>query len=472
MENKDSRYSTRLLIAFAVVVITFVLGTLYENWRTLEIGAQTRAVSTNALPSIEDLVAASDALREIEVVGARYPGLPVAERAAARTMIESKWEEIDRQLTAYLNLSAFEGERAMYAEIPAHLRSVDEALRHMYDDVDDGNLLAAQQLSTGEVQQTIGAAIEELHKLTALNATQAYAATERIETLRARTTETAIVLDGIAVLVAIVAMGWVLRLFRVHTRLLRDHGELVERRANELEIFGKRVAHDLLSPLSALTYCLGAFKKVSETDPALQDAMSRARTCVQRAQGMVDGIFEFARAGGRPATTSSTDVLEAIEQVAEEVRQSEARDRPEIEVDAPFSYKVACSHGVLVSVLTNLMRNASKYMSDSPVRKIAVRVRETNDVIRIQVEDTGPGVAPELREAIFEPYVRAEGATQPGLGLGLATVKRLCVAHGGEVGVKSTLGQGSTFWVTLPKSKSTSEEAAPPSSLQIRRVAS
>ena len=116
------------------------------------------------------------------------------------------------------------------------------------------------------------------------------------------------------------------------------------------------------------------------------------------------------------------------------------------------------------------MRNASKYMSDSPVRKIAVRVRETDDVIRIQVEDTGPGVAPELREAIFEPYVRAEGATQPGLGLGLATVKRLCVAHGGEVGVRSTLGQGSTFWVTLPKAKSSAEASSPPSSMQIRRV--
>ena len=111
MENKDARYSRRLLIAFAVVVITFVLGTLYENWRTLEIGEQTRSVSTNALPSIEDLVAANDSLREIEVMAARYPGLPTAERAAIRANIESKWQEIDRQLTAYLNLAAFDGER-------------------------------------------------------------------------------------------------------------------------------------------------------------------------------------------------------------------------------------------------------------------------------------------------------------------------------------------------------------------------
>ncbi|MEO8876255.1 MAG: ATP-binding protein, partial [Polyangiaceae bacterium] len=76
----------------------------------------------------------------------------------------------------------------------------------------------------------------------------------------------------------------------------------------------------------------------------------------------------------------------------------------------------------------------------------------------------------ELREAIFEPYVRAEGATQPGLGLGLATVKRLCLAHGGEVGVRSTLGRGSTFWFTLPKGSGTSLEQSPSSSHELRRL--
>ncbi|MEO7113476.1 MAG: MCP four helix bundle domain-containing protein, partial [Polyangiaceae bacterium] len=312
MENKDSRYSRRLLFAFATVVIAFVLGTLYENWRTLEIGAQTRTVATNALPSIEHLVAANDAIREIEVMAARYPGLPTAERNAVRASIDAKWGEIDRELTAYLNLTAFEGERALYAQLPAHLRLVDESLRHMYDDVDDGNLVAAQQLSTGDVQQTITAVSIELRKLVDFNTTHVYASTTRIDTLRERTTETAIALDGIAVAVSIVAMFWILRLFRIHTSLLREHGDLVERRANELEVFGKRVAHDLLSPLSALTYCLGAFKKVSESDPALQDAMSRARMCVRRAQGIVDGIFEFARAGGRPSVSSSTDVLDAL----------------------------------------------------------------------------------------------------------------------------------------------------------------
>ncbi|MEO8875905.1 MAG: MCP four helix bundle domain-containing protein, partial [Polyangiaceae bacterium] len=342
MENKDSRYSVRLLFAFGLVVITFVLGTLYENWRTLEIGAQTSTVATNSLPSIEHLVAANDALRELEVAGARYPALASDQRTVARSFIDGKWKDIDKELTAYLNLSSFEGERTLYAEMPARLRLVDETMRHMFDDVDDGNLAAAQVLSGGDVQQTIAEASLGIRKLIEFNASHVYVSTDRIDALRERTTETAIALDGLAVLVAIAAMVWVLRLFRLHTRLLREHNELVERRANELEVFGRRVAHDLLSPLSALTYCLGAFKRAAEADPSLQESMSRARMCVQRAQSMVDGIFEFARAGGRPDTTSRTDVLETIEQVAEEVRASEVRDRPEIEIDAPLPCLAAC----------------------------------------------------------------------------------------------------------------------------------
>jgi len=66
------------------------------------------------------------------------------------------------------------------------------------------------------------------------------------------------------------------------------------------------------------------------------------------------------------------------------------------------------------------------------------------------VQDTGPGIPSEKKGALFEPYVRGE-SNQPGIGLGLATVKRLTEAHGGRVGVESSPGAGSTFWFELPK---------------------
>ncbi|PTL74958.1 sensor histidine kinase KdpD [Vitiosangium sp. GDMCC 1.1324] len=64
--------------------------------------------------------------------------------------------------------------------------------------------------------------------------------------------------------------------------------------------------------------------------------------------------------------------------------------------------------------------------------------------------DTSARLPAGLERTVFEPYVRAAGTHQPGIGLGLATVKRIAEAHHGRVGVQSTPGQGATFWVELP----------------------
>jgi signal transduction histidine kinase len=107
-------------------------------------------------------------------------------------------------------------------------------------------------------------------------------------------------------------------------------------------------------------------------------------------------------------------------------------------------------------------------MRDSAVRHIAIRVVESGDVVRFEVEDTGPGVPPGLEQAIFEPYVRGEGVTQPGLGLGLATVKRFCEAYGGTVGVRSVSGAGSLFYFTLPRASEQDREWFPTSGKMLR----
>ncbi len=275
------------------------------------------------------------------------------------------------------------------------------------------------------------------------------------------TSSIAFLLDALALVIGAAAVLWVRRVFRARARLEEAHRGLVEQRAAEAAAFGMRVAHDLLSPLSALTYCLGAFKRAAEHDAALQEACARARACVSRAQRMVDSIFEFARAGGKPADGARAEVREIAEQVAAEVRAAELRDRPEVGIEPFPPLAVACTPGVLSSLLANLLGNAAKYMSDSSVRRITVRVTEAGSMVRIEVEDTGPGVPAGLEEAIFKPYVRADGATQAGLGLGLATVDRLCAAHGGEAGVRSAPGRGSVFWITLPRAAPTAASEPP-----------
>ena len=112
--------------------------------------------------------------------------------------------------------------------------------------------------------------------------------------------------------------------------------------------------------------------------------------------------------------------------------------------------EIACSVGVFSSVAQNLLGNAIKYMGDAPVKQVIVRANATGQIVRLTVEDTGPGIDAEFQKRMFEPFARGEHDAVGGIGLGLATVKRLVEAHGGTVGVKSRVGSGTLFWVELP----------------------
>ena len=100
-------------------------------------------------------------------------------------------------------------------------------------------------------------------------------------------------------------------------------------------------------------------------------------------------------------------------------------------------------------MLSNLIRNAVKYIGTGDERRVTIRVEPRDETARVEVSDTGVGVPESLALHVFEPYVRATDNAKPGLGLGLATVRRFVEAYGGRVGVESSPGRGSTFWFEL-----------------------
>ena len=104
---------------------------------------------------------------------------------------------------------------------------------------------------------------------------------------------------------------------------------------------------------------------------------------------------------------------------------------------------------MLISIMTNLIANAVKFMGDAVVQRVTIRARQVSRDVQFEVSDTGPGIGPELRERVFEPYVHG-ASTAAGFGLGLATVRRLVEAHGGEVSLESSPEGGSRFWFRLP----------------------
>ena len=105
----------------------------------------------------------------------------------------------------------------------------------------------------------------------------------------------------------------------------------------------------------------------------------------------------------------------------------------------------------LGQVMNNLLSNAARYSAKGT--RVRISAAASDDCVELDVTDEGSGVAPEDCERIFEKFYRGKhGATLAvrGTGLGLAVARQLVEAHGGTIGVRSTLGQGSTFWVRLP----------------------
>jgi signal transduction histidine kinase len=108
-------------------------------------------------------------------------------------------------------------------------------------------------------------------------------------------------------------------------------------------------------------------------------------------------------------------------------------------------------------ILLNLLSNALKFTP--PGGQLEIAVREENDRVAISVSDTGIGVPPEELERIFEPFAQAKRsliASEAGVGLGLAISRQLARAMNGDLTVKSVVGEGSTFTLTLPAANAAS----------------
>jgi len=276
------------------------------------------------------------------------------------------------------------------------------------------------------------------------------------------------ILDGLCVLLAVLAAILAVRMLRRSVRANEAARIASEKREAELadlaEALGQfsgRVAHDILSPLGSALLSLEMLERGTADDPLAQRTASLGIRAVNRVQTLVDGLLAFSKAGGKPEPGAATQLEPTITTLIEELREVASRQDIELELSLPVDGAVACSPGVLTSLISNLVRNAIRYMNNASTRRIDVRVIDRGPRWRIEVQDTGPGIPREEQGRIFEPYVRLVHGGQ-GIGLGLATVDRLVRSHGGTLGVVSTLGDGSLFWFELPKPAVAPESMAAP----------
>ncbi|WNG42998.1 HAMP domain-containing protein [Archangium minus] len=215
------------------------------------------------------------------------------------------------------------------------------------------------------------------------------------------------------------------------------------------------VAHEFRTPLTSLRMAIHlCLEEVAgPITPKQADLLFAAREDCERLQGIVDDLLDLSKLQSgrlklevRPVSTE--EVLESAlaphRAVADErgVRLSSECGLELARVEADPER--------LQLVLSNLVANAVRHTSRGG--EVVVRARHDGARVRFEVADTGEGIAPEHQQRIFEKFFRVPGANSGGAGLGLSIAQEIVQAHGGEIGLSSQPGQGSTFWFTLPGS--------------------
>ena len=234
-------------------------------------------------------------------------------------------------------------------------------------------------------------------------------------------------------------------------------------RANKAKSeFLSRMSHELRTPLNAI---LG-FGQLLERQNPTQVQRVRSRHIINAGRhllGLINEVLDISRieVGRMQLSLEPVSVADALEETLDLMRPLAAERRIQLsaEVDMDAGVYVLADRQRFKQVLINLLTNAVKYTPESG--KVAVSYNSNgNDRVRINVRDTGAGISSEKLARIFTPFDRlgAETSNVEGTGLGLALSQRLMQAMHGSIGVESTLGEGSMFWVELPRTKSPLEQ--------------
>jgi len=265
----------------------------------------------------------------------------------------------------------------------------------------------------------------------------------------------------------------VLRVFAEHIAAVIDRAEMLERlgrRTRELEADNEKLAdlnrmkdvflgtasHELKTPLTSV---IAYAELLDDHDGRLsreqaREFVGRLRAEAQRLLSLIEDILDLSRleSGKLVMKPRTLDLSEVVRGAIETTRPLALKFGVPVESElTPGLPALSVDEVKIRQVLVNLIVNAIKF---SP-RDVPVRLRTAQDgaYVRVEVNDRGPGIAPDTATHIFELFgqtVAEDSDSRGGLGIGLHLVKRITEMHGGHVGVNSRPGEGSTFWIRLP----------------------
>jgi signal transduction histidine kinase len=332
--------------------VAFVLSTAISEYADVRIQHAANQITGTTAPAVEHLatlrgeiqwyVLLADDVADRGVDGESLPLSPELGHAHAA---------VDRAWTEYRRLPPLPGENGLAAETGALKAELDAAVSRL-----EGQMAGK---AWSEARKTLAAAVrpvterfdEILMRLIQRHAERGAALGRGIERLGRESIVRAVALDTMSLLLALITAILL-------ARVLRRYTELIERRAEELELFAGRVAHDVLGPLGAAGLALDVAAREAEPGSRTARLLASGRAGLRRARTIADALLEFARAGAQPTPGARADVAEVVRAVVEEVEPEAKLRGVAVEVELAPHLAVACGPGILASIVSNLLRNA------------------------------------------------------------------------------------------------------------------
>jgi signal transduction histidine kinase len=218
------------------------------------------------------------------------------------------------------------------------------------------------------------------------------------------------------------------------------------------------VSHDLKQPLTAIKGYVDLLTYQNLVVEEGQPYAERVLGAVSNMRRLIDDLLDLAHIeSGMQLNLRPVDLRLLIAEATQGVEDAAQQKNITLSFDVPEGLpRVRADYGRAAQIVTNLVSNAVKYTPDGG--HVVVRVVPDKTLAAISVQDDGHGIGPADLPYIFDKFYRVRtGETEgiEGTGMGLAIVKSLVDAHGGDITVASELGEGSTFTVTLPVARET-----------------
>ncbi|MFQ5382286.1 MAG: sensor histidine kinase [Dehalococcoidia bacterium] len=245
-------------------------------------------------------------------------------------------------------------------------------------------------------------------------------------------------------------VGHLGRAFNTMVSSLQESLKQREASENRLRAFVADASHELRTPLTSLRGYSEVLERedLAEADRTL--AGRRMRESADRMSRLVDDMLTLARLDEAPeAARAEVDLSEVVEGAAQDFRAAAPGRR--LAVEAEPGCRVEGDRDQLVRVVGNLLRNIQTHTP--PGTEAGVTLRRDGDGLVLEVWDAGPGIPTEMRERVFERFVRVDKSRareRGGSGLGLSIVASVVAAHGGSVAADERKGGGTLFRVRLP----------------------